>query len=197
VSLRYAILGYLSTGPGSGYDMSRQFDTGLGWFWSARHSQIYPELKRMAEEGLVARDQTTIGENMEKFTYSITGDGLATLAAWTSSPPSYPPNRDVERLQLIFSDDTPEALREHLVAHRDHYLRRRDQLRETLELIESGRHERINSRLRNRSPASQQLTLGLRVLAYSGDIDRATLEVEWAERALTWLETQQNGAVPQ
>ena len=63
MSLRFAILGYLSTGPGTGWDISRQFDTGLGWFWTARHSQIYPELKRMTQEGLVERDSVASRTN--------------------------------------------------------------------------------------------------------------------------------------
>jgi hypothetical protein len=49
VSLRLAILGSLSSAPASGYDLARQFGLGLGWFWSASHSQIYPELKRLEE----------------------------------------------------------------------------------------------------------------------------------------------------
>lgn len=194
MSLRYAILGYLSTGPGSGYDLARQFDAGLGWFWSARHSQIYPELKRMTEEGLVVRDQETVGESLEKFTYHITPAGRSALAAWTSSPPTYPPNRDSERLQLIFSDDTPGALRAHLETHREYYRRRQEQLQGILELLRAHRHERINLRMDHRPENSRELTLGLRELAYAGDLDRARLEIEWADRALDWLATQGVGA---
>jgi len=191
LSLRYAILGYLSTGPGTGYDLARQFDTGLGWFWSARHSQIYPELKRLADEGLVTRDATMVSENMDKYTYSITADGVAALRDWASQPPIYPPNRDSERLQLIFSDDSPESLRKHLEAHRDHFQRRRDQLQEIIDTIRAGEHERINLRLARRGPEEAALTLRLREMAYVGDIERAILEVAWAERGLAWLDSQE------
>ena len=188
MSLRHAILGYLSTGPGTGYDLSRQFDAGLGWFWSARHSQIYPELKRMTEEGLVRRDQETVGESLEKFNYHVTDKGLTVLAEWTSAVPTYPPNRDAERLQFIFSDNTPETLRAHLEAHRDHYIRRQEQLLEILGALRSGTHERINLRVNARPEGERELTLGLRDLAYAGDLDRARLEIDWAERALSWLD---------
>lgn len=47
---------------------------------------------------------------------------------------------------------------------------------------------------RRREP--RDLTLGLRVLAYSGDIERARLEVQWADRALAWLDTQKAAASP-
>ncbi len=43
--LKYAILGLLRKGELSGYDISSYFKEELGQFWSAKHSQIYPELK--------------------------------------------------------------------------------------------------------------------------------------------------------
>jgi PadR family transcriptional regulator, regulator of vanillate utilization len=192
MSLRFAILGYLSTGPGTGYDLARQFDTGLGWFWSARHSQIYPELKRLTDEGLVTRSATSVTENMDKYTYSITPEGITALRAWASEPPTYAPNRDTERLQLIFSDDTPEAIRKHLETHREHFERRRNQLQSTIDTIRAGKHERINHRLAQRSADEAELTLQLRVMAYEGDIERANLEIAWAERGLQWLEARKN-----
>src|SRR5882757_1314748 len=100
MSLRYAILGYLSTAPGTGYDLARQFDAGLGWFWSANHSQIYPELRRMTEAGLIDREPIKVTANLDKFTYSITSKGRDELRRWAASKPIYAPNRDSERLQL-------------------------------------------------------------------------------------------------
>ena len=188
MSLRFAILGYLSTGPGTGWDISRQFDTGLGWFWTARHSQIYPELKRMTQEGLVERDSETVGESLERFSYSITDTGRAALAEFTTSAPVYPPNRDAERLQFIFADDTPQSLRPHLEAHRERHTRRRVQLLEILEALRAQTHERINLRVATRPTAGKSLTLGLRELAYQGELQRAELEIRWADDALTWLD---------
>jgi PadR family transcriptional regulator, regulatory protein AphA len=188
MSLRYAILGYLSTAPGTGYDLARQFDTGLGWFWTASHSQIYPELRRLTSEGLVERSVTAVTEHVDKYTYSLTPSGRAALRDWTAQLPSYPPNRDSERLQLIFCDETPKALRAHLIAHRDYYTERRTHLQETLDAINAGTHPRVNVRLADRSKSSAAITLKLRQLAYSGDIARATAEIEWAEAALVWAE---------
>ena len=195
VALRYAILGYLSTGPGSGYDLAQQLNGGLGWFWSAAHSQIYPELKRLEEAGLVEGSPTTVGEKLEKRVYSITKSGLSELVAWTSGPPVYRPNRDPERLQLTFSDlgDT-DAIRRHLEAHRAHFSERREQLRATLDRMLSRRHERVERRLAGRSQSQQALTLLTRDLAYSGDIGRAEYEIRWATEALARLD-EHDGAV--
>jgi PadR family transcriptional regulator AphA len=185
MALRYAILGYLSTAPGSGYDLSQQLQGGLGWFWSASHSQIYPELRRLEEDGLVEGAPTTVGEKLEKRVYSITDAGREALTKWVAGPPVYRPNRDPERLQLIFKDMAGlEDIRRHLEAHREHFRQRREQLASTRERIMFRQHERVERRLAGRRPAQQALTLLLRDLAYSGDIDRADLEIRWAEEAL-------------
>ena len=191
LSLRYAILGYLTSAPGTGYDLAQQFDSGLGWFWGALHSQIYPELRRLTEEELVIRTPETVGQNLNKFTYSITDKGREELMKWTSKPPTYPPNRDSERLQLIFSDETPESLRAHFEAHMSHFEKRREMLSATLAAMQAGEHERINLRVARRSPEDAEITLKLRDLAYTGDIARADLEIEWAKRGLAWLDSRQ------
>ena len=195
MALRYAILGYLSTAPGSGYDLAQQLDGGLGWFWSASHSQIYPELKRLEDAGLVESEPTTVGEKLEKRIYSITDEGRRVLTAWAAGSPVYRPNRDPERLQFIFSDLAPlESIREHLEVHREHFTKRREQLLDTHRSIVRHEHERVERRYEGRDPLQQELTLLLRDLAYRGDIARAELEIRWAEDALEHLETLERKA---
>ena len=53
MSLRYALLGLLSDQTMSGYDLTKRFEESLGNVWQARHSQIYPELNKLNEEGLI------------------------------------------------------------------------------------------------------------------------------------------------
>jgi PadR family transcriptional regulator AphA len=189
LALRYAILGYLSTAPGSGYDLAQQLDGGLGWFWSAAHSQIYPELRRLEEGQLIEGSATTVGEKLEKRIYSITDAGLEDLTSWASGTPIYRPNRDPERLQLIFSDlGSIDSVRRHLEAHRETFTRRYERLVETREQIASGRHTRVGQRLVGRERSRQAFTLLLRDLAYGGEIARAETEVRWAEDALLRLD---------
>ena len=198
MSLRFAILGLLSTAPASGYDLARQADMGLGWFWSASHSQIYPELKRLEESGLIVGAVTTVGEKLEKRNYSITQAGLDELIAWVSSPPLYRANRDPERIQLIFSDlASVKTIREHLQSHIAQATERRDNVRQTRDAIAARAHARVEQRLQQRSPAAQALTLLLRELAYDGDVDRAELEIAWAERALRRLDDFERRYTPE
>jgi DNA-binding PadR family transcriptional regulator len=78
MSLRYALLGLIAEEPMSGYDLTKRF-AGPGYVWSARHSQIYPELARLLEEGLIRVDR--VGPRGRK-QYRITAAGLADVRRW-------------------------------------------------------------------------------------------------------------------
>lgn len=189
MSLKYAILGYLSSGMGSGYDLVQQLDGGLGWFWAASHSQIYPELRRLEEAGLIVGTATTVGERLEKRVYALTDAGAQDLQAWTDKAPEYRPNRDPERLQLIFADSNGAAsIRRHLQAHLDFFTQRRARVVEMRDRILSGQNARVQERLDAKDEPERDITLLLRDLAYTGDVRRAELEIEWATEALARLD---------
>ena len=63
----------------SGYELARTFERTLAHAWSAPHSQIYPELRRLAEGGLI--HVTEEGARGRK-TYAITEQGLDAVRAW-------------------------------------------------------------------------------------------------------------------
>jgi PadR family transcriptional regulator AphA len=85
MSLRYALLGLLAEEPASGYDLTRKFERALQRYaWHAQHSQIYPELNRLAGDGLVA----VVAEGARgRRTYAITDTGRAELRSWMLNPP--------------------------------------------------------------------------------------------------------------
>lgn len=64
--LKYALLGLIEKEEISGYDISNQFKREIGEFWSAKHSQIYPELKRLTAEGLIEYRTLITGIKLEK-----------------------------------------------------------------------------------------------------------------------------------
>ena len=80
------MLGLLSQQPGTGYELTQRFDRSLTNAWHASHSQIYPELAKLQEQGLVE----VIGEGARNSrTYAITDArprGDAPLAASRPSP---------------------------------------------------------------------------------------------------------------
>ena len=79
MSLRHAVLGLLATQPGTGYELTQRFDASLGNAWHASHSQIYPELAKLQEAGMVE----VIGEGARRSrTYGVTGKGREELRRW-------------------------------------------------------------------------------------------------------------------
>ena len=53
MSLRIAALGLLAQAPGSGYDLLKHFEKSMANVWPATQSQLYGELDRLAEAGLI------------------------------------------------------------------------------------------------------------------------------------------------
>lgn len=53
MALAEAILVCLTERPMSGYDLAKNFDASIGFFWRASHQQIYRELGRLREKGYV------------------------------------------------------------------------------------------------------------------------------------------------
>jgi len=84
VSLRHSLLGLLADQPRTGYDLTRIFDGSLFNVWPASHSQIYPELARLAADGLIR--QAATGSRGKKV-YEITPKGLEEVRVWLGTEP--------------------------------------------------------------------------------------------------------------
>jgi DNA-binding PadR family transcriptional regulator len=105
------VLGLLSLGPRSGYDIKTVVDRSTRFFWAASYGQIYPELKRLEEEGLVeGEDQPNGGRNRR--VYSLTAAGREALHDWLLGSTVTIELRDESLLRLFFADALPhdEAL---------------------------------------------------------------------------------------
>src|SRR5262245_22629963 len=79
MSLRYALLGSLADQPRTGYALLKHFEQSLAYAWPASHSQIYPELARLLDDGLI--EQTGSGARNSK-TYAVTEAGLEDVRRW-------------------------------------------------------------------------------------------------------------------
>ena len=79
MSLRHALLGALAYGPRTGYQLTKHFRGSLAYAWPASHSQIYPELARLRDAGLI--EQTGSGARGSK-TYAVTDAGLEEVRRW-------------------------------------------------------------------------------------------------------------------
>ena len=104
----YVILGMVSKTPRSGYEIKAVVDGSTRFFWAASYGQIYPELKRLSEAGLVVgRDAPTGGRR--RTVYAITDDGERRLADWLRQPPATFEMREEGLLKLFFADLLPPA----------------------------------------------------------------------------------------
>jgi DNA-binding PadR family transcriptional regulator len=85
-TLGYALLGLLARTPLSGYELTRQMNGPVRFFWWARHSQIYPELARLEAAGLVTHEVVPQADRPAKKVYTPTDAGLTALRTWATSP---------------------------------------------------------------------------------------------------------------
>jgi PadR family transcriptional regulator AphA len=86
MSLKHAILVLLETEPSSGYDLLKQFKKSLGYFWNAKHQQIYQQLKILTEDGLIACETEQQGSKPDKKIYKITLKGIEEIRSWLTFP---------------------------------------------------------------------------------------------------------------
>src|SRR3569833_508681 len=118
VSLRYAALGLLAQQPGSGYDLLKRFDVSMANVWPATQSQLYGELNKLANAGLI--EVTDIGPRGRK-EYRVTEAGRQDLLRWMTNPQDDPPYRSAELLRVfLLSEMTPEQARAYMKSVAEH-----------------------------------------------------------------------------
>lgn len=114
--LQYIILGLLNIESRTGYDLTKAFDSDIGEFWSANHSQIYPLLKKMEEDQLVSHHEVQVGQKLVKKSYDIMPNGKKTFLAWLNESSEIDSNHDEFILKLYFINDKNSDLLKNMVA---------------------------------------------------------------------------------
>ena len=103
---KYAILGVLSQGPMSGYDIKKFIEVSISNFWSESYGQIYPILKQLTEEGLTNSHTEKQEGKPERYIYTLTDKGWDTLREWLAEPAEYAVGRIEILLKLFFGRHT-------------------------------------------------------------------------------------------
>jgi PadR family transcriptional regulator, regulatory protein AphA len=80
----YVILGMIKLGRRTGYEIKALVDVSARFFWAASYGQIYPELKRLEEQGLIEGENDS-SDGRRRRVYSLTGAGEETLHRWLTS----------------------------------------------------------------------------------------------------------------
>ena len=89
-TLAYGLLGLVARTPSSGYDLMLQLQP----FWQAKHSQIYPLLAKLEQEGYLEFTRVHQTDRPDKKVYSITEKGQIALKLWLGQPAAEPVVRD-------------------------------------------------------------------------------------------------------
>jgi len=131
MALEFAILGFLSLEPMTGYDLkTRCFDDAAGHLWTADQAQIYRTLERMASRGLVRSRLVPQRGRPDRRLYSITPRGRSALSAWLREPEAPSQVRDPFLLHLFLAPGLgDEEIVSLLESARLEYQRRLDHLR--------------------------------------------------------------------
>jgi DNA-binding PadR family transcriptional regulator len=99
----YAVLGLLTFGERSGYELDKLARRSIGYFWQPAKSKIYAILPRLVARGLARSTAVAQEKRPDKQLYELTPAGEAALRAWLGSPePVSSVSRDGLLLKLFF-----------------------------------------------------------------------------------------------
>jgi DNA-binding PadR family transcriptional regulator len=111
-----SLLGFLHSGPLSGWDLLVTARTVIGQFWSITQSQVYRELAAMEGSGLIQARQSG---PRDRRPYQLTDAGRGAFAAWISREPGPEQIRYPLLLTISFGAHLPaETLSRFVAAHR-------------------------------------------------------------------------------
>lgn len=90
MSIRHAILGFLSWKPLTGYELKKRFSDALSFHWSGNNNQVYGTLLALHREGAVTVEVIAQEKLPARKVYTITESGLGELQTWLASEPELP-----------------------------------------------------------------------------------------------------------
>ncbi|OBK16937.1 PadR family transcriptional regulator [Mycobacterium asiaticum] len=180
MSLRDAVLAALLEGEYSGYDLAKEFDASVANFWMATPQQLYRELDRLSEQGLIQARVVHQERRPNKRMYSLTAAGRDAIQQFTAQPPRPSAIRD-ELMVKVAAADAGDA---HAV---------RDYITERLQwaTVKLERYERLRNRLLDGRTEDAYVAQAERVGPYLTLLRGISFEQEnirWAEHALTIIE---------
>lgn len=177
MALSHAIMTALLEEDLSGYDLTRRFQTSLGFFWEASHQQIYKELRKLAAEGLLAATAVAQATRPDKIVYSLTDAGRTALAEWIHADSHRRGSKDdlfVKLYSIGHCDPAPilEEVRDRRARHAER----------------AALYERIRDRHYADPRALPDTRKGI-YLALAAGIRQEHMFIDWCDEALTLLST--------
>ena len=185
MSLRLALLALLEAEPATAYELAARFDGSSARLWRAGQSQIYPELKRLEEEGLVVGVSESRGARAKKTKYSIREEGCRVLEEWAETAVVHGVPRFPEYLKSSYLEwATFDAARGHFEAQRSHHERLIAGWTEHLRELRSHETPLLLARLRQAPESAGAAIVAYKVLVYETLIERSMAEIEGARKGI-------------
>jgi PadR family transcriptional regulator AphA len=105
------MLGLLALRPWTTYELAKQMQRSVRWFWARAERKLYDEPKHLAALGLATTRSTMTGKRASTV-YEITAEGRNALRNWMASTEFDPPQIEMEGLiHLFFAENgTPAQL---------------------------------------------------------------------------------------
>lgn len=175
MSLRQVLLVYLDSGAASGYDIVKGFQRTYGYLWNASYQQIYRDLGKLHDDGLVDAETLANGRRPDRKVYRINEHGREQMQAWLATPLKLPHVNDALLVKVAASHLLDRSvLRAEMARQRKGY---------ELALADLERNRRFFETL---PPAFLDKAYGIYLTLKRG-IRVVETWLEWAEEVETWL----------
>lgn len=168
------ILGFLLGGPKSGYRIKKIIEQSVAHFWTESFGQIYPVLRELAADGLIAQVDVGSEGGRSRKLFALTDEGRAELEDWLATPPWTRPPRNELLLKLFFLPRVdPQLAVEHVARFKTETT---DELR---------RYDAIEQWVTSEHGNDLEFRFWLATLRYG--MREAEAHLRWCDEALTML----------
>lgn len=186
MSLKHAILGFLSIQPLTGYDLKKSFDHSVRHFWPANQSQIYRTLAELDTDGLVEKQVIAREERLDMKIYAITPPGREELRRWLSKPLPIQETREPLLIQVFFAGLLSDS---ELLPVLEHHVR---EIEEQLRMF-SGLYEASRLQLSAQSP---ERTTFLSMLTLEYALGSYSQALHWLQAAVARIRASDYALTP-
>ena len=124
MALAQAIMTALIDNDLSGFELAKDFEASLGFFWRASHQQIYQELHKLADKQWLNKREVSQSGKPNKIVYGLTKAGRDALAEWVFGATKIQPAKDELLIKLYnLSADNAHHLAGEVTHRREEMMR--------------------------------------------------------------------------